>query len=239
MVLVALTFWSLLAAVAWRTPEALRDKPVGDWIVDLGNLIVQGVAVPVLQITLVAGGLTAIAPGARASIDLPAPAAFALAFVGVDYLYYWNHRLLHGEALWWVHRVHHTVTRMDVLATSRNTLWTSLLVLYVWAGGALLYLLAHPAAYAAGAALTSALDLWRHSELHPPAAVARWLRPWLILPEDHARHHGASAPRGNFGANLKLWDRLHGTALPSGPPEEPLGVPPLGSIPRTLLWPAP
>ena len=102
---------------------------------------------------------------------------------------------------------------MDVLGTSRNTLWSSGLIVYLWVHGLFIYLLDNPAAYLLGVSLTAALDLWRHSRLGPSVNSGRykWLSPWLVLPQDHALHH-SPAHGCNFGANLKIWDRLHGTA---------------------------
>ena len=49
--------------------------------------------------------------------------------------------------------------------------------------------------------------------------VFRLLSPWLMLPQDHGLHHGYHEHHEpnhepqpvNFGANLKVWDKLHGT----------------------------
>ena len=62
----------------------------------------------------------------RGAVEVPSWLAFVISFVVIDYAYYWNHRLLHG-ALWRWHAVHHTASRLDVVVTSRNTLWTPLL----------------------------------------------------------------------------------------------------------------
>jgi sterol desaturase/sphingolipid hydroxylase (fatty acid hydroxylase superfamily) len=94
---------------------------------------------------------------------------------------------------------------MDVLITSRNTLWTPLLIVYVWANSVCLYLLADPRPYLFAVAVSSILDVWRHS------GWGRSSNGVLITPADHAWHHGSTLPHENFGANLALWDRLHGT----------------------------
>jgi sterol desaturase/sphingolipid hydroxylase (fatty acid hydroxylase superfamily) len=147
------------------------------------------------------------------SSDLSPIFTFFLSFVAVDYLYYWNHRLLHSPFFWNVHQVHHTVTHLDVLGTSRNTLWASFLIVYLWVHSFFLYLLADPTGYLLGVSLTSALDLWRHSQLTIPSKswLYHYLSPWLILPQDHAWHHSSQSPNCNYGANLKLWDKWHGT----------------------------
>lgn len=233
---VVLLAGTLRAEGAW---EALQAKPRRDWIIDLSNLFVQGTLIPLLELTVFVAVLLVTAPELQGSVAIPLWAGFLLNVMGVDYLYYWNHRILHRDALWPIHRVHHSVTHMDVFATSRNTLWTSVVIVYLWVNGLMLYLLADPTGFAAGAAATAIGDLWRHSRVEPPDWLSRWLRDWLVLPSAHARHHGASVPRGNYAANFRLWDLMHGTALPHGAPDEPLGYPTPLPLGRTLLWPYP
>ncbi len=230
--------FALLLTATWRSEagrRGLRGKPGVDWVLDLCNLGVQGLLVPLIELVVVVSVLSALVPQWRGSLELPALVAFALNVVGVDYLYYWNHRLMHSQVLWPLHRLHHSVSQMDVLGTSRNTVWTTLLIVYVWVNGLMLYVLADPLPFAMGAAVTAAGDLWRHSEVHPPEAVARLLRGWVVTPADHHRHHGESVPRGNYGANLALWDRAHGTWLVDGP-REPIGLPDPHPL-RSLIWP--
>lgn len=218
---------------------ASRRKGVSGWTLDLVGLAIQGTLVPLLQATAGVALLAWLAPSWQGSLHLPAGVAFAVQFVGIDYLYYWNHRALHTRPLWPWHRVHHSAEVMDVFTSSRNSVLSSALILYLWVHGVLLYLLADPAPFALAVAVTAGLDLWRHSALQPPPALARWLRPWLITPHDHALHHAPEVPRGNYGANLALWDRLHGTHLPDTAPPSTLGRPTHLPLHRALLWPLP
>jgi len=231
---VPLAFWALVVGVALRGGR-FRDKPREGWVLDLSNLAVQGALVPVVQAGLVVAVLAWSAPVAQGRLAVGPVGAFLIAFAGIDYLYYWNHRLLHRSSFWPWHAVHHTIERLDVFGTSRNTLWTTFLILYWWAHGALLWAVDAPLAYAWGVALTSALDLWRHSGLQPPFAGA--VGAVLVTPAQHARHHATDAVDVNFGANLNLWDRLHGTFEPCSEPPEALGVPSPLPLVRQLLWP--
>ena len=206
-------FVLLVGLTAWYSGSELRQKPFGDWILDSVGLWVQGLLIPLLQLTLLQKLYQQLFPEWHHSLLLHPALAFALSFVAVDYLYYWNHRFLHSPWGWWVHQVHHTVTAMDVLGTSRNTLWSSFLIVYLWVHGLFIYLLADPTVYVLGGSLTAALDLWRHSRFSPStdSGFYAWLSPWLILPQDHGWHHHQGVNGVNYGANLKLWDRLHGT----------------------------
>jgi sterol desaturase/sphingolipid hydroxylase (fatty acid hydroxylase superfamily) len=81
--------------------------------------------------------------------------------------------------------------------------------------------------------------LWRHSRftIGQETGLYRWLSPWLMLPQDHRWHHGSEALGCNFGANLKVWDRLHGTNLEREDAPEDLGVEIELPLVRQLVFP--
>ncbi|HVH46798.1 MAG TPA: sterol desaturase family protein [Labilithrix sp.] len=234
-------FWGLVAFTAASPARRawLRARLGKEWALDLTGLLVQGVIVPLAGGVALARLLATLMPAAHRSVAVPWLVAFALSFVAIDYLYYWNHRLLHTRALWRFHFVHHTSRRMDVFVTSRNTLWTSALIVYVWANGLFGYLLEDPAGYIAGATLTSILDLARHApiDLSRWPALERALGSALVLPRDHANHHADTGEHGNYGANLSVWDRLHGTYLGGRRAPDVLGIRSDLPLARALFWP--
>ncbi|MBW4562409.1 MAG: sterol desaturase family protein [Mojavia pulchra JT2-VF2] len=217
----------------------LQVKSREDWLLDGVGLTIQGILIPLLQATLVYCLYHHLLPNYQGYLKLAPVFTFILSFVLVDYLYYWNHRLLHNRLFWQVHQVHHTVTQMDVLGTSRNTLWTSLLIVYLWIHTLLLYLLTDPTGYLLGVSLTSALDLWRHSRLiiSKNSWLYRFLFPWLILPQDHAWHHCSEVDHCNYGANLKIWDKLHGTYYESNELPSVIGITTSLTFSQKLLFP--
>jgi sterol desaturase/sphingolipid hydroxylase (fatty acid hydroxylase superfamily) len=226
LVLVA---FAALVVSAWgrdRGRSAIRTRAPGEWLLDGSGLVMQGLVVPLAQTALGPAALRWAAPGLEGSLALPAAAAFLLHFVGVDYAYYWNHRWLHRPSPWRWHAVHHTAPRMDVLVTSRNTLWTHFLIVYVWLNSLGLFLLQDPSPFVLSIAVTAALDLWRHSESGPaPGSRAGRLVAWLLItPHAHAWHHSADRTGVNFGANLAVWDRLHGSYLSPAERPQRLGV---------------
>lgn len=135
---------------------------------------------------------------------------FILPFTLVDYLYYWNHRLLHKINFWFLHRVHHTSEKLDIWVTSRNSLWTPIFLIYIWVHAFLIFSVADSTAYVTGMYLHGLLDMIRHSGLQTPKRM-QFLGRIFILPEDHEWHHALSREGINYGANLNVWDRLHGT----------------------------
>ncbi|MEH2063646.1 MAG: sterol desaturase family protein [Nostoc sp.] len=228
--------WTIINQVG-RTQ--LKVKTREDWLIDATGLTIQGILIPLLQATLVYWLYQHLLPTQQGYLKVSVVPAFIISFVVVDYLYYWNHRLLHTKILWKVHQVHHTVTQMDVLGTSRNTLWTSLFIIYLWIHTLFLYLLADPTGYLLGVSLTSALDLWRHSSLIIPAntRLYQFLSPWLILPQDHAWHHCREIHNYNYGANLKIWDKLHGTYYESKQLPSIIGIPSSLNLFQKLFFP--
>jgi sterol desaturase/sphingolipid hydroxylase (fatty acid hydroxylase superfamily) len=221
-------FLILLLATAIKSPylSIFKSKKWDEWILDYIGLCFQGIIIPVLQITIFVQIYKYLLLDYQGAIALHPLFAFLLSFVFVDYLYYWNHRLFHSPKLWNIHRVHHTVTSMDVLGTSRNTLWASFFIVYLWVHSLFIYLLQDPTWYIFGVSLTSALDLWRHSEFSPlrTSFLYHFLSSWLTLPQDHAYHHGTNNINSNYGANFKLWDKIHGTYYQSDKKPESLGV---------------
>jgi len=233
--IVALSFAVLVIATAALFGVRYFARDRGAWLVDASGLIVQGLIAAALGYvgqTFFSGQTGMSGPHTRGTIDLPFWAAFVLGFVAIDYAYYWNHRLLHGP-LWRWHAVHHTASRLDVVVTSRNTIWTPLLIVYVWAGVAAILLLRDPSGFVLGLSLTAALDLWRHSPLIPPPRVRRALAWLLVTPHEHAWHHSRSRMDTNFGANFTIWDRLHGTFDGNDETPEQLGL----DLPVTLWSP--
>ncbi|WP_225977512.1 sterol desaturase family protein [Nostoc sp. CENA543] len=239
-----IVFGAFIGLVGWTISNQIgrhqiQLKSREDWLIDTLGLTIQGILIPLLQATLVYGIYHYLFPNHQGNLKISPMLSFILSFVVVDYLYYWNHRLLHSKWLWQVHQVHHTVTQMDVLGTSRNTIWTSLLIIYLWLHTLFLYLLADPTGYLLGVSLTSALDLWRHSRLL--ISTNHWLyqfiSPWLILPQDHAWHHCSETYHCNYGANLKIWDKLHHTYHQSNTLPSAIGIPTSLNFIQKLFFP--
>jgi sterol desaturase/sphingolipid hydroxylase (fatty acid hydroxylase superfamily) len=131
-------------------------------------------------------------------------------FLGVEFAYYWFHRLSHEiRWMWATHAVHHSAEHLNVLAAYRLG-WTSffsgawlLFMPLVWIGF-------HPAAVFATLALNLLYQSWIHTDLIPKLG---WLEYVLNTPSNHRVHHATNADYldRNYGGILILYDRLFGT----------------------------
>ncbi|MDB9314874.1 sterol desaturase family protein [Spirulina sp. CS-785/01] len=238
--LIFIIFWLLfiLHLTKRKNRQQLKQKSQEDWGLDGIGLLMQGGIIPLLQVTVIYMLYSLLFPQWQNSLTLSPLVQFLLSFIAVDYLYYWNHRLLHQSPFWSLHQVHHTLTDRDILGTSRNTLWTSFFILYLWIHGLFIYVLDTPKFYLLGVSLTAILDLWRHSDLDIPSQskLYHFLAPWLILPCDHAWHHSPDI-QGNYAANFKIWDRLHGTDYNNANLPQNLGIKSPLSFWQKLLLP--
>lgn len=212
LAIVFASFWSLTAVTAVKT-DRFQSRTLKAWLIDAACLLIQGLLIPVVQTLLIAQLWSVLFPEAKESWQMPWAMAFALSFVVVDYLYYWNHRLLHTPILWKWHKLHHSTQTLDLVASSRNSLLTPALIVYVWANSLFLFLLGDATPFIVASSIGAALDLWRHSGLNvsETSLVYRLLSPWLILPQDHEAHHRVETHGVNYGANFKIWDKWHDT----------------------------
>jgi sterol desaturase/sphingolipid hydroxylase (fatty acid hydroxylase superfamily) len=133
-----------------------------------------------------------------------------LLFLGIEFFYYWHHRIAHRVRWFWAtHAVHHS-TRFFNLSASYRLGWTGgisgnfiFLLPLIWLGF-------HPIAVAGGFALNLIYQFWIHTEIIPKLGFLEWV---LNTPSHHRVHH-ASNPEyidRNFGGVLIIFDRLFGT----------------------------
>jgi sterol desaturase/sphingolipid hydroxylase (fatty acid hydroxylase superfamily) len=174
-----------------------------EWFYDSLGLTIQGLVIPLFPWLLVPW-LRAQAPALAGTLDVPALVQFLLSFVVVDYLYYWNHRWLHGKNYWALHRLHHSSRMLDIFATSRNSFITSFLMVYFWVQIVAMFILKDSAPFMLGFALTFALDLYRHSGLGNPFFLGAVFSRVLILPQHLVLHHSLAGRNKNFGANFQI-----------------------------------
>jgi sterol desaturase/sphingolipid hydroxylase (fatty acid hydroxylase superfamily) len=137
------------------------------------------------------------------------PLALAVAVLGWDFIYYWNHRIQHeSRVLWAIHVVHHSSERYN-LSTALRQPWAESLGMFVPYG--LLSLLGvRPNLIETARQINLLYQFWIHTD------AIRTIGPLeevLNTPSHHRAHHGSNRRYldRNHGSILIVWDRLFGT----------------------------
>ncbi len=126
----------------------------------------------------------------------------------VTFVYYWWHRARHEVPLFWrfLHRVHHSPSRLEILTTFYKH--PAELILNGLLTSALLYFVLglEPAIVTGVVLLTGLAELFYHWNIRTP----RWIGWFLQRPEMHRIHHQRAWHTCNF-SDLPVWDALFGT----------------------------
>jgi sterol desaturase/sphingolipid hydroxylase (fatty acid hydroxylase superfamily) len=140
------------------------------------------------------------------------PAALALAIVGWDFIYYWNHRFMHtSRYMWAVHEVHHSSERLNLSTALRQPVADALGTMVPYS---LLCLFGiPPEAVATARGVNLIYQFWIHTEVID--RIGRAERA-LNSPSHHRVHHGTNRQYldRNHGGILIVWDRMFGTFEP-------------------------
>ncbi len=134
---------------------------------------------------------------------------WVVAFLLVDILYYWFHRLSHEvNFLWAAHIVHHQSEEYNLSVALRQSWWQGVFSFWFYAPVALLGV--HPLMILGVGAFVTLYQFWIHTK-----AIDRmgWLEYIFNTPSHHRVHHG-SDPKyldRNHAGTLIIWDKLFGT----------------------------
>lgn len=141
-------------------------------------------------------------------------AAWVVAMVGIDFMYYWDHRAGHEiRLLWTSHVVHHSSQRYNLSTALRQT-WT----------GEYTFLFFIPVV-ALGVPVGIALASWSFNLLYQfwihTEAIDKmwgWFEAVFNTPSHHRVHHGSQSQYldRNYAGVLVVWDRLFRTFEPEG-----------------------
>lgn len=151
----------------------------------------------------------------RTPLDLGSgPLAYAVAILGWDLIYYWNHRFDHESRwLWAMHVVQHSSERYNLSTALRQPVAEALTIYVPY--GLLSLLGVRPKLVQDARAVNLIYQFWVHTE------VIRSIGPLEKVfnsPAHHRVHHGSNREYldRNHGSILIVWDRLFGTFEPEG-----------------------
>jgi sterol desaturase/sphingolipid hydroxylase (fatty acid hydroxylase superfamily) len=136
--------------------------------------------------------------------------AWTTAMVGWDFIYYWNHRIMHEvRALWAVHEVHHSSEHYNLGTALRQPVLSAFGVYVPY--GFMARLGVRPSLIEYSRGLNLIYQFFIHTD------TVRRLGPTteavLNTPSHHRVHHGSNKRYldRNHGGILIIWDRLFGT----------------------------
>jgi len=139
-----------------------------------------------------------------------------LLIVGVDFCYYWFHRLSHEVRFLWAAHVNHHSSQRYNLSTALRQSWTTpfTILLFYWPLALLGF---DPTAILVAIAVDTLYQFWIHTELIDRLGPLEWV---FNTPSHHRVHHGANVEYldRNHAGMFIVWDRLFGTFEPEGAP---------------------
>ena len=133
-----------------------------------------------------------------------------LLFLGVDFFYYWFHRLAHEISIMWgSHVVHHQSEEYNLTVALRQA----------WVQGAFSWVFYLPLAFigfdpymfATIASLQTLYQFWIHTKVIDK--MPAWFEYVFNTPSHHRVHHGVNPKYidKNHAGTLIIWDRIFGT----------------------------
>jgi sterol desaturase/sphingolipid hydroxylase (fatty acid hydroxylase superfamily) len=144
-------------------------------------------------------------------IKLPPLVAAIVAFVLMDWAYYWWHWTMHRIAFFWrFHNVHHTDLDLDVTTAARFHFGEILLsipyrlLLVVLLG-------VSPLTYLVFEIVFESATMFHHSNWRLSLGLERILNYVIVTPRMHGIHHSIVEREtdSNWGTIFSWWDRIH------------------------------
>jgi sterol desaturase/sphingolipid hydroxylase (fatty acid hydroxylase superfamily) len=138
--------------------------------------------------------------------------SWVIAFVGLDFLFYWEHRIAHRVRLVWAtHQAHHSSEHFNFTTALRQK-WNNSAGILMWLPLPLLGV--PPALVFAAYSLNLIYQFWIHTE-----HIGKLWAPVEFVfntPSHHRVHHGSDAEYldRNYGGTFIIWDRMFGTFAP-------------------------
>jgi sterol desaturase/sphingolipid hydroxylase (fatty acid hydroxylase superfamily) len=141
------------------------------------------------------------------------PWPWVIAFIGLDFLYYWWHRVSHVSNLFWAaHVVHHQSEDYNLAVALRQAWFSSITSTWFYLPLALLGVGLLPYAVSNGVSLL--YQFWIHTQLVDK--MPRWFAALFNTPAHHRVHHAINPQYldKNYAAISIVWDRMFGTFEP-------------------------
>lgn len=139
-------------------------------------------------------------------------------WLGVDFFYYWYHRVSHRNSFFWVgHSVHHQSEHFNLSVALRQGYFQTLTS---WVFYLPLALIGFPTwMFVIVASINTIYQFWIHTE---SIRKMGWFETIFNTPSHHRVHHGKNSQYidKNYAGSLIIWDKLFGTFEPENEPAD-------------------
>ncbi len=213
---IPLFFLLMAVELGWSAWSGRRVYRFNDFVANLGCGIGSQV-VGAFTTSLIFAAYLAAYDHLRLFTIPTSPVTWVVAFLLVDLMYYWFHRLSHEvNFMWAAHIVHHQSEEYNLSVALRQSWWQGFFSWWFYLPLAVLGI--HPLVIVTVGAFNTLYQFWIHTK-----AIGKlgFLEAVLNTPSHHRVHHG-SDPKyldRNHAGTLIIWDRLFGTF--QGEQEEP------------------
>jgi sterol desaturase/sphingolipid hydroxylase (fatty acid hydroxylase superfamily) len=133
-----------------------------------------------------------------------------IGFLGVDFFYYWAHRMSHQVNVFWLgHVVHHQSEDYNLSVALRQSTFQKMFTFYFYFP--LAFLGFKTEWFLLMGAFNLLYQFWIHTEVIDK--LPRWYEYIFNTPAHHRVHHGRDPKYidKNHGGTLIIWDRIFGT----------------------------
>ncbi len=135
---------------------------------------------------------------------------WVLLFIGIDFFYYWFHRLAHEVSLFWgTHIVHHQSEEYNLSVALRQSSFQGFISMIFYLP--LAFIGFNPISFVTINAFQTLYQFWIHTKaIHKLPA---WFEYIFNTPSHHRVHHGRNPKYidKNHGGTLIIFDRMFGT----------------------------
>ncbi len=195
-----------LLVARWRGEKLYRYN---DSINDLNCGILQQVLGVFIKAIVFGGYVVLFETWHVFEISDHSAVAWILCFLGVDFFYYWFHRVSHESALpWGAHVVHHQSEEYNLAVALRQGAFQPL---FSWLFYLPLAALGFPPlVFLTCSSLNTLYQFWIHTRAIGKLGPLEWI---LNTPSHHRVHHGSDKKYldKNYAGTLIIWDRLFGS----------------------------
>lgn len=212
-IVLSIPIFFLLIAIEYGW-SVFKQKPTyrsGDFIANVGCGVVEQLTGLFAKVFVIAGYFW-VYTNFR-FFTLPVNAwTIILGFIGVDFFYYWAHRMSHEVNLFWLgHVVHHQSEDYNLSVALRQGSLQKIFTAPFFFPLALAGL--DPTTFLLLSAFNTLYQFWIHTEF---IGKLGWLEWVFNTPSHHRVHHGRNPEYidKNHGGTLIIWDRLFNTFEP-------------------------